>query len=104
MSKTMLIVSEQDRHKVEEIFEEDMQTYIDYVMDAMVDRSNYEKIAALSEVLSSDMKAIGLMDIAKMVDNLIVDLHNKSVDNLKTELVLMNNYVSDLQIIYNQSL
>jgi len=101
MSKTMLIVSEQDRHKVEEIFEEDMQTYIDYVMDAMVDRSNYEKIAALSEVLSSDMKAIGLMDIAKMVDNLIVDLHNKSVDNLKTELVLMNNYVSDLQIIYN---
>jgi len=101
MSKHMMILSSDSKDLISQLIQEDIPTFIENAIDQIDNGESLDSIPLYSGLLIEQLQSVEMLEVARFFTQIIEHLANGLKDQAKVDLVLLKNYVNDIQVIYS---
>lgn len=100
MSKHMMILKSSHKELVSQLIEEDIPTFVENAIDTIDNGDSLESIPLYAGLLIDQLQSVEMLEVARFFTKIIDHLANGQPDQAKVDLVLLKNFVGEIQVIY----
>lgn len=100
MSTHMMILSSGSKDLINQLIEEDIPTFVENAIDTIDRGENLESIPMYAGLLIEQLQAVDMMEVGRFFTKIIEHVENGLHEQAKVDLVLLKNYVGEIQVIY----